>query len=314
VIEFILRLNAAEHDLNADVGEDDVKAGRIAVYRANVQPCSTSPTPATPPEAVTARATGSRLDLRLAVVLVRTHTDVVIVGFGHREVVMAGRADRNMLLADPIPRPASGYGSIPGFSSRKGGTRPRRTPRVRPPTRPVARPDGTKTSVVHWRRHRGRRRDHAPTRNERVWAMPEHVLRIANQARTLGEPSARRAPLARPTLQTSAATPITPAQRHDRAFGTTTAVLEAAVSNRRRNPGWASCRARLSACRGSTPSRGANLTDPVLGCRGGGRAGRRGGPNQRSGSVRLAHTSSAGARNAWYEGPTLTQNTRPEPR
>jgi integrase len=45
-------------------------------------------------------------------------------------------------------------------------------------------------SPVHRRRRRGRRRDHAPTRNERVWAMPEHVLRIADQARTLGGPSA----------------------------------------------------------------------------------------------------------------------------
>lgn len=45
-------------------------------------------------------------------------------------------------------------------------------------------------SPVHRHRRRGRRRDHAPTRNERVWAMPEHVLRIADQARTLGGPSA----------------------------------------------------------------------------------------------------------------------------
>jgi integrase len=45
-------------------------------------------------------------------------------------------------------------------------------------------------SPVHRHRRRGRRRDHAPTRNERVWAMPEHVLRIADQARSLGGPSA----------------------------------------------------------------------------------------------------------------------------
>jgi integrase len=45
-------------------------------------------------------------------------------------------------------------------------------------------------SPVHRHRRRGRRRDHAPTRNERVWAMPEHVLRIADQARALGGPSA----------------------------------------------------------------------------------------------------------------------------
>jgi integrase len=45
-------------------------------------------------------------------------------------------------------------------------------------------------SPVHRHRRRGRRRDHAPTRNERVWAMPEHVLRIAEQARSLGGPSA----------------------------------------------------------------------------------------------------------------------------
>jgi integrase len=43
---------------------------------------------------------------------------------------------------------------------------------------------------VHRHRRRGRRRDHAPNRNERVWAMPEHILRIADQARTLGGPSA----------------------------------------------------------------------------------------------------------------------------
>jgi integrase len=45
-------------------------------------------------------------------------------------------------------------------------------------------------SPVHRRRRRGRRRDHAPSRSERVWAMPEHVLRIADQARALGGPSA----------------------------------------------------------------------------------------------------------------------------
>ncbi len=45
-------------------------------------------------------------------------------------------------------------------------------------------------SPVHRHRRRSRLRDHAPTRNERVWAMPEHVLRIADQARTLGGPSA----------------------------------------------------------------------------------------------------------------------------
>lgn len=42
---------------------------------------------------------------------------------------------------------------------------------------------------VH-RRLRGRRRDNAPSRNERVWTMPDHVLRIADQARALGGPSA----------------------------------------------------------------------------------------------------------------------------
>jgi integrase len=45
-------------------------------------------------------------------------------------------------------------------------------------------------SPVHRHRRRGRRRDHAPTRNERVWAMPEHVLRIADQASRLGGASA----------------------------------------------------------------------------------------------------------------------------
>lgn len=45
-------------------------------------------------------------------------------------------------------------------------------------------------SPVHRHRRRGRRRDHAPSRNERVWAMSEHVLRIADQARTLRGSSA----------------------------------------------------------------------------------------------------------------------------
>jgi integrase len=43
---------------------------------------------------------------------------------------------------------------------------------------------------VRRRRRRGRRRDHAPTLRERVWAMPEQVLRIADQAARLGGPSA----------------------------------------------------------------------------------------------------------------------------
>jgi integrase len=42
---------------------------------------------------------------------------------------------------------------------------------------------------VHRRRRRGRRRDHSPTRAEKVFAMPEHVLRIADQATMLGGPS-----------------------------------------------------------------------------------------------------------------------------
>jgi hypothetical protein len=46
------------------------------------------------------------------------------------------------------------------------------------------------TNPVHRRRRRGRRRDHAPSRNERVWAMPDHVLAITDQARALGGPSA----------------------------------------------------------------------------------------------------------------------------
>lgn len=37
---------------------------------------------------------------------------------------------------------------------------------------------------------RGRRCNHSPTHNERVWAMPEHVLRIADQAHALGGPAA----------------------------------------------------------------------------------------------------------------------------
>jgi integrase len=43
---------------------------------------------------------------------------------------------------------------------------------------------------VHRRRRRGRRRDHAPSRVEKVWAMPEHVCRIAEQATMLGGPTA----------------------------------------------------------------------------------------------------------------------------
>lgn len=43
------------------------------------------------------------------------------------------------------------------------------------------------TNPVHRRRRRERRRDHAPTRAEKVFAMPEHVLRIADQATALGE-------------------------------------------------------------------------------------------------------------------------------
>jgi len=38
------------------------------------------------------------------------------------------------------------------------------------------------TNPTRQRRHRGRRRDHAPSRVERVFAMPEHVLRIAEHA------------------------------------------------------------------------------------------------------------------------------------
>jgi integrase len=43
---------------------------------------------------------------------------------------------------------------------------------------------------VHRRRRRGRRRDHAPAATERVWALPEQVIRIADHAAMLGGPSA----------------------------------------------------------------------------------------------------------------------------
>lgn len=43
---------------------------------------------------------------------------------------------------------------------------------------------------VRRRRRRGRRRDRTASPCERVWAMPEHVLRIAEQASMLGGPSA----------------------------------------------------------------------------------------------------------------------------
>jgi integrase len=46
------------------------------------------------------------------------------------------------------------------------------------------------TNPVHRRRRRGRRRDHAPSHVEKVFAMPEHVVRIADQATMLGGPSA----------------------------------------------------------------------------------------------------------------------------
>ena len=46
------------------------------------------------------------------------------------------------------------------------------------------------TNPVHRRRRRGRRRDHAPSRVEKVFAMPEHVIQIADQATMLGAPSA----------------------------------------------------------------------------------------------------------------------------
>jgi integrase len=42
------------------------------------------------------------------------------------------------------------------------------------------------TSPVHRRRRRGRRRDHHPSPAERVWAMPERILHIADQAGMLG--------------------------------------------------------------------------------------------------------------------------------
>jgi integrase len=44
---------------------------------------------------------------------------------------------------------------------------------------------------VHRKRHRGRRRDHAPSRLEKVWALPEEVIRIAVQAGMLGGAVAR---------------------------------------------------------------------------------------------------------------------------
>ena len=46
-------------------------------------------------------------------------------------------------------------------------------------------------SPVRWRRRRGRRRDRAVSVAERVWAMPEHVVRLAEQAAMLGGPSAK---------------------------------------------------------------------------------------------------------------------------
>lgn len=45
-------------------------------------------------------------------------------------------------------------------------------------------------SPVHRHRRRGRRRDHAPTATERVWAMSDHIIRIAKQASMRGGPSA----------------------------------------------------------------------------------------------------------------------------
>lgn len=48
-----------------------------------------------------------------------------------------------------------------------------------------------KTSPVRWRRRRGRRRDRAVSAAERVWAMPEHVVRLAEQAAVLGGTSAK---------------------------------------------------------------------------------------------------------------------------
>jgi hypothetical protein len=47
--------------------------------------------------------------------------------------------------------------------------------------------DITALAVTEWwkqLRRRGRRRDHTPTTGERVWAMPEHIIRIAEQATT----------------------------------------------------------------------------------------------------------------------------------
>jgi integrase len=46
------------------------------------------------------------------------------------------------------------------------------------------------TSPGRQNRRRGRRRDHAPTKAEKIFAMPEHVLRIAAHATELGGPSA----------------------------------------------------------------------------------------------------------------------------
>lgn len=46
-------------------------------------------------------------------------------------------------------------------------------------------------SPVRWRRRRGRRRDRAERVAERVWAMPEHVVRLAEQAAVLGGMSAK---------------------------------------------------------------------------------------------------------------------------
>lgn len=46
------------------------------------------------------------------------------------------------------------------------------------------------TSPARQYRRRGRRRDHAPSRAEKVFAMPEHILRIAGHATKLGGPGA----------------------------------------------------------------------------------------------------------------------------
>jgi integrase len=43
---------------------------------------------------------------------------------------------------------------------------------------------------VHHKRRRGRRRDHAPSGLEKVWALPEQVVQIAAQAGMLGGPDA----------------------------------------------------------------------------------------------------------------------------